>query len=41
MRRQLSEETEHEQLTPTVHWVLVVVGCGLLFGPAIWVAWPW
>ena len=40
MRRQLSEVTEHEQ-NPSLHWVLVVVAYGLLFGPAIWVAWPW
>ena len=40
MSRKLPEVTEREQ-NLQVHWVLVVVACGLLFGPSIWVAWPW
>ena len=40
MSRKLPEVTEHEQ-NPQVHWVLVVLACALMFGPTIWVVWPW
>ncbi len=33
-------ETEPEQMRGVALWAAVIVGCALLFGPAIWVIWP-